>query len=126
MVYYSSSVRRLSCVGRQDVLIPLLLLPSFLLQPKFFRLQSKFFHYHHHLLLLLLNPPSKKTSTRLGSSTRSIPFNSWTGELPHPRGHWRVRCSVEGVCEELEWGWDVELVGEEEQEVVLVDFELVA
>ena len=35
------------------------------------------------------------------------------------------RC-VEGACEGVDWGWDVELVGEEEQEVVLVDFELVA
>ena len=36
-------------------------------------------------------------------------------------------CCVEGACEEVDWGWDVELVGEEEQqEVVLVDLELVA
>ena len=28
------------------------------------------------------------------------------------------RC-VEGACEEVDWGWDVELVGEEEQEVAL-------
>jgi hypothetical protein len=26
---------------------------------------------------------------------------------------------VEGACEQLDWGWDVELVGEEEQELVL-------
>jgi hypothetical protein len=26
---------------------------------------------------------------------------------------------VEGACEEVDWGWDVELVGEEEQEVAL-------
>ena len=26
---------------------------------------------------------------------------------------------VEGACEEVDWGWDVELVGGEEQEVVL-------
>ena len=25
---------------------------------------------------------------------------------------------VEGACEEVNWGWDVELVGEEEQEIV--------
>ena len=30
-----------------------------------------------------------------------------------------MRCCVEGSCEELDWGWDAELVGEEEQEVVL-------
>ena len=35
-------------------------------------------------------------------------------------------CCVEGACEEVDWGWDVELVGEEEQEVVLVDPELAA
>ena len=35
-------------------------------------------------------------------------------------------CCVEGACEEVDWGWDVELVGEEEQEVVLVGLELVA
>ena len=34
-------------------------------------------------------------------------------------------CCVEGACEEVDWGWDVELVSEEEQEVVLT-FELVA
>ena len=28
-------------------------------------------------------------------------------------------CCVEGACEEVDWGWDVELVGGEEQEVVL-------
>ena len=33
------------------------------------------------------------------------------------------RC-VDGYCEEVDWGWDVELVGEEEQEVVLVNLEL--
>ena len=27
---------------------------------------------------------------------------------------------VEGACEEVDWGWDVELVGEKEQEVVLI------
>ena len=37
-----------------------------------------------------------------------------------------MRCSVEGACEEVDWGWDVELVGKEKQEVVLVDLELVA
>ena len=49
----------------------------------------------------------------------------WTGELPCTREHWRVCCCVEGACEEVDWGWDVELVGEEDQEVVLA-FELVA
>ena len=33
--------------------------------------------------------------------------------------HWRMRCCDEGAYEELDWGWDVKLVGEEEQEVVL-------
>ena len=28
-------------------------------------------------------------------------------------------CCVEGACEEVDWNWEVELVGEEEQEVVL-------
>ena len=28
-------------------------------------------------------------------------------------------CCVEGACEGLDWGWDTELVSEEEQEVVL-------
>ena len=31
---------------------------------------------------LLLDPPSKKTPTRVGSRTQSIPLNRWTGELP--------------------------------------------
>ena len=56
---------------------------------------------------------------RLGSPTRSILINRWTGELPRTRGHWRVRCCVEGAFEEVDWGWDAELAGEEEQEVVL-------
>jgi len=56
---------------------------------------------------------------RLGYATGSIPLNRWTGELPRTRGHWRVHCCVEGACEEVDWGWDVELVSEEEQEVVL-------
>jgi len=30
-----------------------------------------------------------------------------------------VCCCVEGACEEVDWGWDVEFVGEEEQEIVL-------
>ena len=28
-------------------------------------------------------------------------------------------CCVEGACEEVDWGWLVELIGEEEPEVVL-------
>ena len=35
------------------------------------------------------------------------------------------RC-VEGAREEVDWGWDVKPVGEEEWEVVLVDLGLVA
>jgi len=56
---------------------------------------------------------------RLGSPTRSIPLNRLTGELPRTRGRWRVCHCVDGACEEVDWCWDVELVGEEEQEVVL-------
>jgi hypothetical protein len=33
--------------------------------------------------------------------------------------HWRVCRCVEGACEEVYWGWDVELVNEEEQKLVL-------
>ena len=29
-----------------------------------------------------------------------------------------MRCCFEGACEEVDWGWDVEFIGEE-QEVVL-------
>ena len=68
-------------------------------------------------ILPLLPPPppqSKKTPTRLRSSMRSIPLNRWTGEFPRTRGHSRVCCCVEDICEDVEWGWDVELVGEEE------------
>ena len=68
-----------------------------------------FLHYHP----LLLKPPSKKTLTRPGNPTRSIPRPCW---------HWRVRCCVEGACEEVDWGWVVELVGEEEQEVTSVGY----
>jgi len=63
--------------------------------------------------------PSKKAPTRLGSPTRSIPLNRWTGELPRTRWHW----CVEGACEEVDWVWDVERVDKEEQEIVLT-FEL--
>ena len=42
--------------------------------------------------------PSKKTLTRLGSPTQSIPLHCWTGELPHSRWHWHVHCCVEGAC----------------------------
>ena len=63
---------------------------------------------------------------RLGSLTQSIPLDRWTGELPCTRGHWCVCRCVEGACEEIDWGLGIELVGEEEQEVVLVDFKLVA
>ena len=55
----------------------------------------------------------------MGSLTRSTPLNRLTGELPRTRGHWGVCCCVEGACEEVDWGWDVEFVGEEEQEIVL-------
>ena len=67
---------------------------------------------------LPLKTPSKETPTRLGSPTRSIPLNRWTGGLPRPHGHWRVCCSVDGACDEVDWGWEVELIGED-QEVVL-------
>ena len=50
---------------------------------------------------------------------RSVPLKRWTGELPRSCGHWRVCRCVEGACEEVDWGWDVELAREEEQEVVL-------
>jgi len=33
---------------------------------------------------------------------------------------------VEGACEEVDWGWDVELVGEEEYLGASVDLELAA
>ena len=40
--------------------------------------------------------------------------------MPRPCWYWHVRCCVEGAYEEVDWGWDMELVGEEEQEVALV------
>ena len=61
--------------------------------------------------------PSKKTPARTGSPTRSIPLNGWTEGLPHTRGHWCVCCCAKGACKEVNWGWDVELVGREAQEV---------
>ena len=33
-----------------------------------------------------------------------------------------MRCCVEGACEEVDWGWDAELVGEEEQAVALAGY----
>ena len=63
--------------------------------------------------------PSKKTLTRLGSPTRSIPLNRWAGGLPRPHWRWRVRSCVEGACEGVDW--DVELVSEE-KEVVSVGY----
>ena len=39
--------------------------------------------------------------------------------MTRPCWQWRVRCCVEGAREELDWGWDVELVGEEGQELGL-------
>ena len=65
---------------------------------------SHFFHY----LPLLLNLPSKT----LGSLTRSRSLNRGTGKLTRPCWHWHVRRYVEGAREELDWGRDVELVGE--------------
>ena len=55
---------------------------------------------------------------RLRGPTRSIALNRGDGGS-YLVLHWRMRCCVEGSCEELDWGWDAELVGEEEQEVVL-------
>ena len=69
-----------------------------------------------------LKPLEKNPDVGLGSPTRSIPLNRWAGELPHPPWHWRVRCCVEGACEGVDWNWDVELVGEEEQEVASVGY----
>ena len=76
-------------------------------------------------------PPPPQSSLKedpdvTGSPTRSTPLAGWTGNLPRARGHWRVCCCVEGACEEVDWGWDVELVGQEEQEVVLINLELAA
>ena len=63
---------------------------------------------------------------QLGCSTQSVPLSRWTGELPRTHGYWRVCCCVECACEEVDWVWDVEFIGEEEQqEVVLVCLELV-
>ena len=83
--------------------------------------------------ILPLPPPSPPPQSSLkedpdvtGSPTRSIPLDGWTGDLPRARGHWHVCCCVEGACEEVDWGWDVELVGQEEQEVVLINLELAA
>ena len=36
------------------------------------------------------------------------------GESPRTCGHWHVFHCVEGACEEVDWGWDVELIGEED------------
>ena len=44
-----------------------------------------------------------------------MPLNRWPGGYLVLVG---VRCCVECACEEVDWGWDVEFVGEE-QEVVL-------
>ena len=90
MVHYSSSVCRLSYVGRQDVFVPLALPPPL---TQVFPPPTQFFH------LPLLKPSSKKAPTRLGSPTRSILLNRWKGELPRTRRHWRVRCCVEGACD---------------------------
>ena len=46
-------------------------------------------------------------------------LSGWTEELPRTRGHWRVGWCIEGTREEVYCNGDVELVGEEEQEVVL-------
>ena len=43
----------------------------------------------------------------------------WTGELTRPCWHWRMRCCLEGAREELDWGWDVGLLGEEGREAGL-------
>ena len=56
--------------------------------------------------------------TRLGSPTRFIPLNWWTGSYLLLVGI-GVCCCVEGACEEVDRRWDVELVCKEEQEVLL-------
>jgi len=68
------------------------------------------------ILPIPLLPPPPPQFPPKKTPTRSIPFNRWAGELPRTRGHWRLCRCVEGACEEVDRVWDVELVGEEEQQ----------
>ena len=95
-----------------DVFFSLLLVPS-LFQPKFF-LQPKIFHYHPlpHLLKPGLPSPTEDPDTA-GKPDAIYTSQQVDGGVTW---HRRVPCCA---CEEFDWGWDAELVGEEEQEVVL-------
>ena len=64
----------------------------------------------------LLPPPPPRSPLK---DPDAIYTSQQVGELPHAYGHWRACRCVEGALEEVDWGWDVELVGKEDQEVVL-------
>ena len=65
-------------------------------------------------------PPTQRKPRRDWEARRDL-YLSTGGQDSYlrTREHWRVCCCAEGACEQIDWGWVVELIGEEEPEVVL-------
>lgn len=94
---------------RQDVFVPLLLVPSILLASNV-RSSSN----TNSLLPSPIPPfPPEEDPDVVGKPDAIYASQQVEGGVTW---HWRARCCA---CEGLDWCWDVGLVGEEEQEVVL-------